>query len=202
VAGGKLLPNELGKRRTFASAASYRSNRTALSSRRMLREHMATRRFGNAVLTALFAAWLVAVTWYVWPRSEAALRRGALIASPHHEVIRAAALVLLGLLCVTLLWLILGVWRERPRTRWDRVGLSSFQLALVFGPAAVALPMLWLSYYSWCRPWRHISQLRAVVWEHVPRPVLGEHRYICTLRGGRPRPILPPINHHRMGGGR
>ncbi len=121
----------------------------------------AVRLVGNAMLAVLFAAWLAAMTWYVWPRSEAELRPGAAIIAPRHEVIRAASLVLLALLCATVVWLFVGA-RWGRRLTWQRqVGLLALQIGLVFGLASPILVMLWHGYNAYCRPWRDISELRA-----------------------------------------
>ncbi len=122
---------------------------------------MGVRRSGNAILAILFVAWLAVMTWYVWPRSETELRPEAVIVAPRHEMIRAASLALLALLCVTLLWLFVGARRGR-RLEWQRqAGLLALQVGLVFGVASPVLVMLWVSYQEWSRPWRDLSELRA-----------------------------------------
>lgn len=108
----------------------------------------------------LFAGWLAGMTWYVWPRSEAEVRPGAVIVATRHEMIRGASLGLLALLCVTVVWLFVGA-RGGRRLIWQRqVGLLALQLGLVFGLGSPVLVMLWYGYDAYCRPWRDVSELR------------------------------------------
>ena len=62
-----------------------------------------SRRVISMLLVGLYLAWLVAVTWYVWPRSGPEPTPGSLVVEHHRELVVTAAWAMLGLQLLTVL---------------------------------------------------------------------------------------------------
>ena len=121
---------------------------------------MSVRRMVIGVQVVLYAAWLVAMTWYVWPRSAADPRSGTIIVAHSHELVVAGGWVLVALLVGTAAALISGATRERWSPWYRRVTLAAGQVALVVGFAIAPLTVLSTAYRG-CSQWREVAHLRA-----------------------------------------
>ena len=123
-----------------------------------------SRRVISMLLVGLYLAWLVAVTWYVWPRSGPEPTPGRLVVEHHRELVVTAAWAMLGLqlltVLVTVLLLIGSLRRAGGRPWYHWATWVSFRVALVFGLTVSPLALLAGTYLSpQCHPWRTISQV-------------------------------------------